>query len=222
MLKFNNLKKLYKVLIGYYEEVLGQNTSAVEVPNLTSIARDADVVELLKLAQLVIALAVQCENNQQYIAKIQSLNQQSQHALMLSIETVMGRLANGGVVPPSPAPTTCVIVEIWCERLPLNMFCSDGNTELPVPTAFISEKLELEKLNKTLAEQLDAQRNKYVIMCRKVAFAEWKQLSERECRSNCFWIAMSLEAGCKIWSKVYLNYQKRARLILYCGRKLII
>lgn len=88
VLKFNSLKKLHKLLMGYYEEVLGQNTAGLEIPNLTSIARDADVVEILKLAQLIIALAVQCENNQRYVKKIQSLDQECQHALMLAIETV--------------------------------------------------------------------------------------------------------------------------------------
>ncbi|KAJ3415997.1 Protein Hook 1 [Chytridiales sp. JEL 0842] len=93
VLKFNNLKKLYKLLTGYYEEVLGQSTIALEVPNLTSIARDGDQVEILKLGQLIVALAVQCEQNQTYILKIQSLDQLSQHSLMLAIEQVMGRLA---------------------------------------------------------------------------------------------------------------------------------
>ncbi|KAJ3195407.1 hypothetical protein HK101_000313 [Irineochytrium annulatum] len=96
VLKFNNLKKLYKLLTGFYEEVLGQNTAALDVPNLTAIARDSDVAEILKLAQLIIALAVQCEQNQRYIVMIQGLDAGSQHALMLAIEQVMSKLAAGG------------------------------------------------------------------------------------------------------------------------------
>jgi protein HOOK3 len=92
VLKFNNLKKIYKVLTRYYEEVLGFPAGfpagALAVPNLNAIARDNDLAELVRLLQLVIALAVQCPRNQVYIEKIQSLSQESQHALMLAIEEV--------------------------------------------------------------------------------------------------------------------------------------
>lgn len=56
--------------------------------NLNSIAKDDDIRETIKLCQLIICIAVQCHKNQIYIGKIQSLSQQSQHALMLSIEEV--------------------------------------------------------------------------------------------------------------------------------------
>ncbi|KAJ3333713.1 hypothetical protein HDU76_004859 [Blyttiomyces sp. JEL0837] len=114
VLKFNNLKKLYKLLTGYYEEVLGQNTSALDVPNLTSIARDSESSEILKLAQLIVALAVQCEHNQKYIAKIQSLEELSQHALMLAIEQVMERLSMTGgktISPGAGSPASAVLNE---------------------------------------------------------------------------------------------------------------
>ncbi|KAF8938143.1 hypothetical protein BGZ52_000429, partial [Haplosporangium bisporale] len=54
-----------------------------------------DEHELLKLCELVIAIAVQCERNQYYIQKIQSLPQESQHALMLSLEQIIGALSSG-------------------------------------------------------------------------------------------------------------------------------
>ena len=88
MLKVNNLKKLYKLLTRYYEEVLGQPTHNLDAPNLNAIARDSDLAETVKLGQMVVALAVQSERNQVYIEKIQALSQKSQHALMLAIEQV--------------------------------------------------------------------------------------------------------------------------------------
>ena len=94
VLKFNNLKKLYKLIQRFYEEVLEASTHNLESPNLNAIAKDGDVGELLKLCRLVVALAVQCENNQIYIEKIQGLSQRSQHALMLSIEQVMKGLGS--------------------------------------------------------------------------------------------------------------------------------
>ncbi|KAJ1553274.1 Protein Hook 2, partial [Cladochytrium tenue] len=86
VLKFNSLKRLYKLLTGYYEEVLNQNTGTLDVPNLTAIARDSDADEIVKLAHLVLAVAVQVEQNQRYIAQIQSLDPAVQHALMVAIE----------------------------------------------------------------------------------------------------------------------------------------
>ncbi|KAJ3076454.1 hypothetical protein HK102_005417, partial [Quaeritorhiza haematococci] len=132
VLKFNNLKKLYKLLLGYFEEVLGQNTSAMEVPNLTTIARDGDDIEILKLAQIVLLLAVQCENNQVYILKIQQLDQGSQHALMLTIEQAMSKL---GVAPVPQRPTS-------------------GIFDNSLQVAFVAEKQELESQRQNLQTQL--------------------------------------------------------------------
>ncbi|TPX64856.1 hypothetical protein SpCBS45565_g05607 [Spizellomyces sp. 'palustris'] len=143
VLRFNGLKKLHKLLMGYYEEVLGQNSAGLETPNLTAIARDADILELLKLAQLVIALAVQCENNQRYVMKIQSLSQDSQHALMLSIETVMARLAN------TTGPTQ------------ISHSTIDADMEGSITAALMAEKLELEKANNFLSEEMEDLRTEY-------------------------------------------------------------
>lgn len=86
--KYNNLKKLHKLVTRYIEEKLGQSLSELDPPNLNAIAKGGDPIEVLKLCELVIAIAVQCERNQYYIHKIQSLPHASQHALMLSLEQV--------------------------------------------------------------------------------------------------------------------------------------
>ncbi|KAF9410869.1 hypothetical protein BGZ94_001498 [Podila epigama] len=84
--KYNNLKKLHKLVTRYIEEKLGQSLSELDPPDLNAIAKEGDPIEVLKLCELVIAIAVQCQRNQYYIQKIQSLPQTSQHALMLSLE----------------------------------------------------------------------------------------------------------------------------------------
>ncbi|KAG0326804.1 hypothetical protein BG004_002901 [Podila humilis] len=93
--KYNNLKKLYKLITRYLEERLGQSLVNLDPPNLNAIAKDGDEFEVLKLCELVIAIAVQCERNNTYIQKIQSLPQESQHALMLSLEQTIGTLSGG-------------------------------------------------------------------------------------------------------------------------------
>lgn len=88
VLKINNLKKLHKLVTRYFEEVLDRPSALLPPVNLNAIAKDSDVRETLKLCQLVIFIAVQCDKNQIYIAKIQGLSPQSQHSLMLSIDQV--------------------------------------------------------------------------------------------------------------------------------------
>jgi hypothetical protein len=73
----------------YFEDIVGQDPELLPTVNLTAIAKDADLHELLLMCQLVIAIAVQSDNNKTYIEMIQSLTQKSQHALMVSIEEVM-------------------------------------------------------------------------------------------------------------------------------------
>ncbi|KAI9023299.1 HOOK protein-domain-containing protein [Hyaloraphidium curvatum] len=99
VIKFNNLKKLFKQLTSFYEESLYQNPNNLDSVNLTAIAKENDEVELAKLGFLVVAAAVQCEGNQAYISLIRSLDEASQHAIMLAIEKVMTSL--GGEDAPS-------------------------------------------------------------------------------------------------------------------------
>ncbi|KAF8926930.1 hypothetical protein BGZ58_010754, partial [Dissophora ornata] len=93
--KYNNLKKLHKLVTRYLEEKLSQSLVNIDPPNLNAIAKDGDVVEVLKLCELMIAVAVQCDRNQYYIQKIQTLPQSAQHTLMLSLETIIETLNSG-------------------------------------------------------------------------------------------------------------------------------
>jgi hypothetical protein len=88
VVRFNNQKKLHKLITRYFEDIVGQDPELLPTVNLTAIAKDADLHELLLMCQLVIAIAVQSDNNKTYIEMIQSLTQKSQHALMVSIEEV--------------------------------------------------------------------------------------------------------------------------------------
>ncbi|KAG2182391.1 hypothetical protein INT43_007321 [Umbelopsis isabellina] len=157
VLKFNNLKKLYKLVTRYYEEVLGQQDFTSKIPqiNLTAIAKDADVDEILKLCQLVIVIAVLNDNNSIYIEKMQSLSQSSQHALMVCIEQVMvivqGRSAEPGAnLRRMSSQGQASFIE--GENLPRHQH--EGNR-------LALEKEELEKSNQQLIEELGQLRYKY-------------------------------------------------------------
>lgn len=91
MLRFNALKRLYRLLIQYFSDVLNQNTSALEVPDLQAMAKDQSVKDTLIMCRLTISIAVQCEDNRHIIDKIQSLSDTNQHYLMKAIEQVCER-----------------------------------------------------------------------------------------------------------------------------------
>ncbi|KAF9437139.1 hypothetical protein BGZ76_001849 [Entomortierella beljakovae] len=93
--KYNNLKKLHKLVTRYLEEKLGQSLVKLDPPNLNAIAKDGDSIELLKLCELVIAVAVQCDRNQLYIQRIQTLPHNIQRALMHSLELIIEALNSG-------------------------------------------------------------------------------------------------------------------------------
>ncbi|KAH7107452.1 HOOK protein-domain-containing protein [Auriculariales sp. MPI-PUGE-AT-0066] len=87
-LRFNSLKRLFRLMNQYYADVLHQPTTAIEVPNLQAIAQDYNIEDTLALCRLAIAIAVQGEKNKSVIERIQTLNGDDQHALMRAIEQV--------------------------------------------------------------------------------------------------------------------------------------
>ncbi|KAI9317578.1 HOOK protein-domain-containing protein [Dichotomocladium elegans] len=96
VMRLNNQKKIHKLITRYFEEVLGQDPELLPAIDLNAIAKGANHHDLLLMCQLVVAIAVQSDNNRMYIDMIQSLSQKSQHALMLSIEEVMNNF-NGDI-----------------------------------------------------------------------------------------------------------------------------
>lgn len=72
----------------YISDVLHQPTSALGVPDLQAIAKDHSVAATLSMCRLTIVIAVQCEKNKDFIARIQMLSETEQHTLMRAIEEV--------------------------------------------------------------------------------------------------------------------------------------
>ncbi|RKP05966.1 HOOK-domain-containing protein, partial [Thamnocephalis sphaerospora] len=142
VLKFNNLKKIYKVLTRYYEEVFGFNAGDLDTPNLNAVAKDNDVDELVKLCQLIIAIAVQCERNQVYIEKIQALSNTAQHSLMVAIEQVMSQ------APADNGDAESEMIEEQLVRLQIEY------------NHIIAEKKELESTHHGLIEEHNRLRSK--------------------------------------------------------------
>jgi protein HOOK3 len=76
----------------YFSNVLRQPTSGLEVPDLQAMAKDNDLESTLLMCRLIVAIAVNCSKNEQFIANIQTLGQTDQQQLMRSIERVRMKL----------------------------------------------------------------------------------------------------------------------------------
>ncbi|KAF9557698.1 hypothetical protein CPC08DRAFT_38418 [Agrocybe pediades] len=77
----------------YFADVLQKPTSSLDVPDLQAIAKDHNLAATLTLCRLTIVIGVQCEQNKQFIDKIQGLSETDQHHLMKAIEQVMAKIA---------------------------------------------------------------------------------------------------------------------------------
>lgn len=91
VIRFSQLKRLFRLITQYFADVLHRPTTSLEVPNLQAIAQDYNVVETLALCRLTIAIAVQGKKNSEIIAGIQQLRQSDQRAIMTALEKVMSR-----------------------------------------------------------------------------------------------------------------------------------
>ncbi|CDO69034.1 hypothetical protein BN946_scf184834.g41 [Trametes cinnabarina] len=92
VLRFSTLKRLYRLMTQYFSEVLHQPTGALDIPDLQAISKDYNVNATLIMCRLAIVIAVQCENNQTIIERIQKLTESEQHSLMRVIEQVMSKV----------------------------------------------------------------------------------------------------------------------------------
>ncbi|KAI5124070.1 hypothetical protein M0805_003897 [Coniferiporia weirii] len=92
VIRFGQLKRLYRLMTQYYTNVLQQPTSALDVPDLQAMAKDHDASATLAMCRLTIVIAVQSTRNKEIIDKIQQLEQDDQHCLMKAIEQSMSRL----------------------------------------------------------------------------------------------------------------------------------
>ncbi|CAH3152847.1 unnamed protein product [Porites lobata] len=88
-LKVNNLKKLIKGVQDYYTEVLTMDISGFPMPDVIAIVENLDITELGRLLQLVLGCAVNCEDKQEYIQVIMSMEESVQHVVMMAIQELL-------------------------------------------------------------------------------------------------------------------------------------
>ncbi|KAI0273860.1 HOOK-domain-containing protein [Gloeopeniophorella convolvens] len=89
VLRFNAVKRVYRLMTQYFSDALGQPTDTLEVPDLQAVAKDYSIPSILMMCRLTLAIAVQCDKNKEFIDKIQGLSEVDQHYLMKAIEQIV-------------------------------------------------------------------------------------------------------------------------------------
>lgn len=91
-LSASNIKKVIRSLESYYESVLKKGITDLNGIDANSIAKDHDEDMLFNLLEIVIGVAVQCEDKSEFIQHIFSLDESSQMVLKDMVQNVMQRL----------------------------------------------------------------------------------------------------------------------------------
>ncbi|KAM4575112.1 protein Hook homolog 1 [Fundulus diaphanus] len=88
-LKMSNLKKILQKVVDYYNEVLAQDISYFPLPDVSRAAEHSEPVEMGRLLQLILGCAVRCEQQQEYIQIIMTMEESVQHVVMKAIQELM-------------------------------------------------------------------------------------------------------------------------------------
>lgn len=158
VLKNANLKKLYKIISRYFEDMLGQDFSRLPEVDIAAIAKDADEREILMLCKLVLYISVHCAGCAKYIHVIQTqLLPQHQTYLMDAIEQVMRPLNSNNSHEDHDMPQRSSSTQH-------PMYEDDGSTTYKSQSELSrvsKEKEELEIQNKQLIDKHSALLHKY-------------------------------------------------------------
>ncbi|RXN15371.1 Hook -like protein [Labeo rohita] len=84
-LKVSNLKKILQSVMEYYHD----QVSDEHVPDVCLIGEMGDVTELGRLLQLVLGCAVSCDQKQEHIQQIMTLEESVQHVVMTAIQELL-------------------------------------------------------------------------------------------------------------------------------------
>jgi protein HOOK3 len=88
-LKLNNLKKINKGILDHYHSVLHLSLDSFSHPDLSLIANDSSKVDMARLLQLVLGIAINCDQKETYIQDIMAMQEDSQHVIMAAIQELI-------------------------------------------------------------------------------------------------------------------------------------
>ncbi|XP_005092023.1 protein Hook homolog 3 [Aplysia californica] len=88
-LKVTNLKKILKGLLEYNLEVLGVTMQGFQMPDVGALGEHSDPQELGRLLQLVLNVAINCDNKHEHIQTIMSMEEEVQQSIKNAIQELM-------------------------------------------------------------------------------------------------------------------------------------
>ncbi|CAI8020668.1 Probable RNA-binding protein 19 [Geodia barretti] len=88
-LRLNNLKKINKGILDYYDNVLHLSLDSFSHPDLSRIANEGSKADMARLLQLVLGIAINCERKETYIQDIMAMQEDSQHVIMAAIQELI-------------------------------------------------------------------------------------------------------------------------------------
>ncbi|KAK7593131.1 hypothetical protein V9T40_007883 [Parthenolecanium corni] len=92
-LKVSNLKKIIESVTDYYQEYVNPSLDFVK-PDAVRIGEHKDPSELVKLLQLILGCAVNCNRKQEYIQQIMQMEESVQNVIMESIQELENLLGS--------------------------------------------------------------------------------------------------------------------------------
>ncbi|GFN95084.1 protein hook homolog [Plakobranchus ocellatus] len=90
-LKVTNLKKILKGILEYNLEVLGITMQGFQMPDVNAIGEHCDPQELGRLLQLVLNVAINCDNKGEHIQTIMSMEEDVQQIIKNAIQELMAK-----------------------------------------------------------------------------------------------------------------------------------
>ncbi|XP_058717747.1 protein Hook homolog 2 isoform X2 [Poecile atricapillus] len=88
-IKVNNLRKVLQSVLEYWQDVLGQAVEEQHVPDVAPAAQYGDPEQLGKLVRLVLGCAVSCQQREEHIQRIMTLEEEVQHEVMAAIQELL-------------------------------------------------------------------------------------------------------------------------------------
>ncbi|KAM3915290.1 protein Hook homolog 1 isoform 2-T2 [Leptodactylus fuscus] len=186
-IKISNLKKILQGIVDYYREVLNQQISEYLLPDLSRIAETSDPTEMGRLLQLILGCAVNCDQKQEHIQTIMTLEESVQHMVMTAIQELMSKDAVDSPAIESSGDleqqrSLELLQEAESEKEEMRQRCQ----ELDLQVAGLQEErnsllAEIELQNERL-NQLDSSEEPSTAMAKKYLQIQLEQLQEENYR----------------------------------------
>lgn len=153
-LKASNLKKIVDSVVLYYSDVLDLSLDAHLKPEVMKIAEMNDIVELEKLLKLILGLAVNCSDKQNYITQIMEMEETVQQNIMRALQDIENI---GGGASSSSARSS---LNLQNDREQLAQKCHEKENQIAI---MIVEKNSMQQEIQKLSALLEKYENPGII-----------------------------------------------------------